>query len=388
MKICIVVPSFYPATVYGGPIFSILHTCEALSKLQDTNIYVSTTNANRFNRLNVVKNKWVQFENNFHVKYYNETLVGQGQFSIPLFMNLWKDIKNSDIVHAQGIFNTPIPLAIMLSKIFKKPIVVSPRGSFLEWSLLHGSKLKNIWIRIFINYAGNYIVWHATSKVEKDSILNLYPKSKVVIIPNGVNNKYFSDFNSLSKSNYIKKYTGKILNPSKVIVSMSRVDKLKGLDILIKSFSKIKSKYNDAILMIAGVDVGEMENLKKLRGNLGLKDSIFFVGEVSDQDKIDFLGNADLFVLPSHLENFGNAYIESLSSGTPIIATKRTPWEIVESAECGRWVEKSEKEITGAMFDMLDRDRDTMRINSKKLAKQFDWKSVASSFNKVYEDIT
>jgi glycosyltransferase involved in cell wall biosynthesis len=387
MKISIVVPSFYPATVYGGPIFSILHTCEALSQYKDLDIFVSTTNANRFNRLKVEKNKWVKFKDNFYVKYYNETIVGQGQFSISLFLSLWRDIKTSDLVHVQGIFNTPIPIAIICSKIFKKPLIISPRGSFLDGARLHGSRLKELWRRLFIDYVGNNIVWHATSEDEKNGILKLYPKSRVIIITNGVSIKDFSNVNYYSNSTYVKKFTGKLLNPSKIIVSMARLHKQKGFDVLINAFSKIKNRHTDAILMIAGVDVGEKDNLIILRDSLNLKDSIFFVGEVSNQDKIDFLGNADLFVLPSLFENFGNVYLESLASGTPIIASKKTPWSIIEGENCGKWVERDEVNMTKAILEMLLKDRQEMKINSRKLAKNYDWVILGRSFKKVYKEM-
>ena len=87
MKINLIIPSFYPATVYGGPIFSTLHACKSLSELDDVEVYVSTTNANRDSRLDVEKNNWVKFNDHFFVKYYNETLIGK--FSLSFFLNVW-----------------------------------------------------------------------------------------------------------------------------------------------------------------------------------------------------------------------------------------------------------------------------------------------------------
>ena len=51
MKLLLVVPSFYPATIYGGPIFSTLHACEALSALDNIEVKVSTTNTNMTSKL-------------------------------------------------------------------------------------------------------------------------------------------------------------------------------------------------------------------------------------------------------------------------------------------------------------------------------------------------
>ena len=62
MKINLIIPSFYPATIYGGPIFSTLHTCKELAKLENININVSTTNTNMHSKLDVETNKDIKFE--------------------------------------------------------------------------------------------------------------------------------------------------------------------------------------------------------------------------------------------------------------------------------------------------------------------------------------
>ena len=64
MKLVVIIPSFYPAVVYGGPIFTSLHTAEELAKL-GIEVRVSTTNANMTKRLNIAPNIWHQKNNNF-----------------------------------------------------------------------------------------------------------------------------------------------------------------------------------------------------------------------------------------------------------------------------------------------------------------------------------
>ncbi len=92
-----------------------------------------------------------------------------------------------------------------------------------------------------------------------------------------------------------------------------------------------------------------------------------------------------LFVLPSHNENFGNVYIESLAAGTPIVASKNTPWSAVEEADCGKWVNNTVEETAQAMIEMLQKDREQMRVNAKNLSQQYDWKNIAVQFKQVFE---
>ena len=385
MKINLIIPSFYPATVYGGPIFSTLHACKSLSELDDVEVYVSTTNANRDSSLDVEKNNWVKFNDHFFVKYYNETLIGK--FSLSFFLNVWKDIKSSNIVHLQSIFSTPTPIALIYTLIFRKPVLISPRGSFCEWCLAQGSRFKKLWIKLIVNPFGSHISWHATSEAEKEDILKLYPMSNVYVVPNGIDLNSFFHVNYLTKNMYTNKYIGKELEPSKIIISMGRLHKIKRFDILIKSFVEILKTHSDSILLIAGKDTGEKENLDALVKEYNLKNSVYFVGEVSNQDKVDFLGNADLFVLSSESENFGNVYIESLAAGTPIVASTGTPWKEVESAECGKWVENSIRETSKAMLVMLEKDRGEMRVNARKLAQKYDWKNIAKQFENIFREM-
>ena len=385
MKINLIIPSFYPATIYGGPIFSTLHTCKELANLENININVSTTNTNMHDKLDVETNKDIRFEDNFYVKYYDETIINR--FSFQLLINIWKDIEKSDIIHIQGIFDTPTPISLFYAKLFNKPVLLSPRGSLGIWCIGNGSKFKTIWLNYLLKPLVKNINWHATAQQEKDEILSIYPDAKVEIIPNGIEYDKFQSSNFLSKNEYSKKFIHQEIEPNKIVVSMGRLQKKKGFDILIDSFYETLKSFPNSILLIAGGNEGEEENLKNQIKNLNLESNVFLIGAIEGQDKIDFLANADLFCLPSHNENFGNVYVESLATGTPIVASKMTPWSEVEDYDCGKWVENSIEETSSAMNEVLEKDRETMKINSRKLAFKYDWKNVAEAFKKIVEKI-
>jgi glycosyltransferase involved in cell wall biosynthesis len=385
MKINVIIPNFFPATIYGGPIFSSLNTSKELSKLKDIQINVSSTNANMHSKLDVEVNKKIKFEENFYVKYYDETKIDK--ISLPLLFNVWKDIKESDIVHIQYMFSTPTPIGLFYSWLLKKPTILSPRGALGEWCLAQGSGYKKSWLKYFIKPFSKKTVWHATAQQEKDEILSIFPNAIVEIIPNGIEYDKFQNSNLLSKNEYIKKFTNQEIEPNKIIVSMGRLQKKKGFDILINSFYETLKSFPNSILLIAGGDEGEKENLKNQIKDLNLESNIFLIGAIEGQDKIDFLANADLFCLPSHNENFGNVYVESLATGTPIVASKMTPWSEVEDYDCGKWVENTIEETSKAINEILKEDRNLMRINSKKLAEKYGWQYIANQFKNLFDKI-
>ncbi len=203
LKINLIIPSFYPAIVYGGPIFSTLYTCKALVQLNGIEIWVSTTNTNMRSKLDVKTNKWQKFQDNFFVKYYNETIIDI--FSISLYVNIWKDIKSANIIHIQGIFNTPTPIALVIAYFFQKPVLLSPRGALGEWCLNSGNRFKQKWLKWFIKPFASKIIWHATADQEKNDILAIFPEAKVKTISNGIEYTIFQKSSSLSKHEYIKK---------------------------------------------------------------------------------------------------------------------------------------------------------------------------------------
>lgn len=385
MKISLIIPSFYPAVIYGGPIFSTLYTCQELSRIPNTQIFVSTTNANMTTWLDQPRNKWTVFQKNFSIKYYHDTFLNK--LSIPLLIHLWKDIYQSDCVHIQAIFSSSTPIALLYAKLFHKPVLLSPRGSLGGWCLGNGNTFKQKWLDWFIKPFANSIIWHATADQERDEIRSIFPDAHVTVIPNGIEYETFQHSNPLTAQEFTTKFAHTTASTDKIIVSMGRLQKKKGFDILIDAFALLLEHYSDAKLFIAGADEGEEQNLRSQIERLGLEQKAFLVGAISGQDKIDFLANADLFVLPSHNENFGNVYLESLATGTPIVASLDTPWSEVESAGCGRWVANTPNDTAEAMFDILSRDRQQSRIASKNLAKNYGWDSIAHRFHALYRQM-
>lgn len=376
--VLIVIPSFYPAVIYGGPIVSTYKTCLALND-RGVDFSVCTTNANGNTKLKLIKNKPVH-DLGFAVKYYNETFVGK--FSLRLLLNLWFDILTSKVIHIQSIFSTPVPIALFYSWLFRKNIVLSPRGSLGAWCLNQKNITKKIWINLFIRPFLKRVVWHATSEQEKNEIISLFKGGEVSIIPNGIDLNLFSKYKA-NKSYFIDKYH--LSSSTSVVVSMGRIEKKKGFDILLHAIKFILDLGHDIHVFIAGPDYGELHNLTLLAQDLKISDKVSFVGNIDGTDKLDFLGAADVFAMPSHNENFGNVYAEALACGTPIIASKNTPWHEVEVFDCGRWVDNNYVDTAEAIVDILNKNSSVLQANCINYISQFAWDSVASEFQKLYQ---
>ena len=379
MKLLVVIPSFYPAVKYGGPIFSSLNTCLELNEFKDIELSVSTSNANYNSKLDVETNKWIETKG-LRVKYYDETITGI--FSLAMIVGLWDDIEKADVIHIQGVFNLSSVVSLFFSYIKGKKIVFSPRGALGDWCLEERKYIKRIWLLFFLKPFKNRIVWHATSYQEELEIKKVLKAKNIKVIPNGINLNEYAKSPTKDKEFY-QKYIGSLFS-NQVFISMGRLHKKKGFDILIKAFEILSTSYPESCLLIAGEDDGDLKNLELLTKSLNLEKRVKFIGQIDGSDKLNFLANADIFMLASHNENFGNVYLESLASGTPIIATKNTPWEDVAKFNCGYHVNNNPQDIADAAIKLLKEDETTISKNSRIFSENFTWKKVAQNFYKVF----
>lgn len=433
IKIILISPSFYPATYYGGPIFSLFNITKCLAK-NDIKIFVVTTNCNGNKKLDVVANKFLESEKNLFIKYYGGG--SEKGFSIRMYLALWKDIIGKDLIYLVSIFSPPTPLVLLLNIFFRKPLILSARGQLGDWCLGQGNIFKKLWLKIFITPIANKITWEATSQSEKEMVLKVYPKARVVVIPAVINVEEFQvrsekqgvngekqEVRSNEKDYSIyAKLTGKKFEGKKIIVSMGRLHKVKGFDILINAVNELRNSmvtkfqpeadqpladkvqepvpnsvrdsklvpnlFRDLVLLIAGEDFGERKNLEELINRLELNEKVFLVGNIEGEDKKEFLRNADVFALASHHENFGIVYAEALASGIPIVASRNTPWQDIEKLNCGKWVDNSSEEFAAAITEIIKSNTQQMGINGWELVcERFSGDVIINKYNLLFNSL-
>ena len=389
MKILNVIQSYYPATVYGGPIFSVHFAAQALAR-SGHELSASTTNANRPDRLDVPINQPVKFEPRYHVRYYHDTILDR--FSWGFTRNIARDIASCDVVHLQDVFSTYALITVFHAMRQKKPLVISPRGVFSSWALsAKRSAAKQFWIKwLFAPLVRRHpaLLWHATSEQEAKDTTAIFPESQPIVVVNGVDLAAYDLVEIPDRTEWTQRFLGRQINADvQILLTMGRIHQVKGLDIALEALALLRKQGRKFVFVIAGRDEGASIDLIAQAKKLGIDDCVSFAGEVLGDDKIRFLKGADLFLFSSRSENFGLACLEALAAGVPVIASKDTPWASLENHGAGRWVDNNAVAIAKAINSLSTANMPAMRRAAQALAGEFGFENVARQFSSSYEKL-
>lgn len=184
---------------------------------------------------------------------------------------------------------------VIISIIFK--LIIKSEGIFIVKMDSDGKLAGNSFIRASIvwfvlrilSFTSDLII--IESPEAKKRMLNRYPwlRNKLVMLPNGINQSMFDE---LSRSVESKE--------RKEILYVGRIEYAKGVDLLIKAFSKLKNKYPDWKIVLVGQIVSSFkEELKRLIFQQDLKDRVELTGPLYGKDLVERYINAKIFCFPS-----------------------------------------------------------------------------------------
>lgn len=229
-----------------------------------------------------------------------------------------------DLVHVNCCW---MPCCALTQKWAQKKgykVILTPHGMLEPWIMNRNYWTKKLPALLLFQKSAikNADCIHATAESEKLNILILGYNNRIEVIANGI------DVDSIKiKENWERKRN---------ILFLSRIHVKKGIEFLLEAVSLLKSQLKGYTITIAGEGKEEyISSLKSKAKELGIEKMVDFCGGVYGEKKWELYRNADVFVLPTYSENFGIVIAEALASGTPVITTKGTPWEELNTEECG-----------------------------------------------------
>ncbi len=281
------------------------------------------------------------------------------------------------IAHIHGIWTPFDTFTAFLAKRRGARLVISPHGALEPWAFQSKGIKKGIAWHLYqkrILLGADLII--VNSKQERDNLRNLGINGPIAVIPNGIILDGY-DKNSAIKS-----------KREKVLLYFSRLDKKKGIELLIKAWRKVDNKQGYRLHIQGYGDENYRLELRDMVSKFGLEDEIFFIDPSYDQKRWASFSNASFYILPSYSENFGITVAEALISGLPCITTTEMPWGNLPNEGIGWSVNCNESAIAKAITEAFG-------INEFKLAqmrkqaidyaeKHFSWKTIAQDYELAY----
>lgn len=301
------------------------------------------------------------------------------RLNFPLHQTLiaLRAFRECDIVHLSSIFFPTAFIVGIAARVLRKKTVWSARGE-LDRAALNHSRLRKLPVLTLIRLlVGRYPLYHSTCDEETGYIRDIFGAgARVVQIPNYLE---IPEPVARCEGRYIL-YIGRF-HPKKAIENL--------IGAVAASGAFRASGYR---LLIAGTGKPEFElPLRKLVTDKGLENLVEFVGQVEGAAKQQLLADALVTVMPSHTENFGVVVLESLAQGTPAIASKGTPWKILESERIGNWIANDPGSIAAALerfIAMPETEYLEMRERCRPLVERdFDIKSNIGKWLEVYNNL-
>ena len=294
-------------------------------------------------------------------------------FSPRLWSILAQAAKDSDIVHNHSLWSFPNMAAGMACPP-DKILVTSPRGTLAPAARQRSRWRKWIFTPLQRSAIERATCLHATSAMELQDIRAAGLHQPVIVLPNGIDVPPFEPVvDRLDERR---------------LLFLGRIHPIKGLEMLLEAWRVLQSRHPDWELMIAGKgDEVYVATLKAMAADLHLA-RVEFRGATYGDAKHRLFRSAEIFVLPTHTENFGMAVAEALARGIPVLTTRGAPWEGLATSRSGWWIERDLDLMIATLDTAMQKSSDELSLMGRNgrewMIRDFGWPSIAAAMTASY----
>ncbi len=372
MKVLQVTPSFYPATVDGGPMVTVYALCGALAQA-GCEVRVCTVNGDGPGATTDVSvTQLVALPNGARARYFARQ--AGSSVSLSMLRYLPEAIRWADVVHLQAVYSFPTMPVLSLCSLLGRPLVWTPRGALQRWSGSTSLQAKAAWEAICRKLKPRNTVLHVTSQQEADESLERIRGVPTCDIPNGIEVPDRRDRRAYDGTSALK------------LLFIGRIHEKKGIENLLTACSQLELDWR---LTIAGDGSrGYVDQIRALVRQLDLNERVTMAGFVRGDEREDLFFDSDLVVVPSFTENFAMVIGEALAREVPVIASHGTPWRDIEKHGAGRWVDNSPASLKAALEDMAQQPLTEMGQRGRAwMLQDLSWESVGTRMCAVYDGL-
>jgi D-inositol-3-phosphate glycosyltransferase len=231
----------------------------------------------------------------------------------------------------------------------------------------------------------------AATEIDRKEIVRHYGElAPTTVIPGGVDLELFRPHPRLEA----RAALGLPSDP-RILLFVGRIQRLKGLEILLRAFALLK-ELDARVLVVGGQpstvhESREISRLQHLATRLGVADRVTFSGAVPHERLPLYFAAADVTVMPSSYESFGLVAVESLASGTPVVATRVGGLtSIVRDGETGFLVPWRDPALFAERLQVLLSDarlRAQLASRARPSVERYGWQHIADAHLALYDEV-
>ena len=288
-----------------------------------------------------------------------------------------------DVAHIFGLYDFLGPAMAAACRRRGMPYVVEPIGMFVP--IVRNFLLKRMYhLALGQSMLRGSRTIIATSPQEVAELASSgQPTEKIVVRRNGVEVP-----DSLPERGRFRAVAG-IPADAKLVLYLGRLSEKKSPDVLLQAFASLGNMEGgrELRLVFAGPDDGDMkQKLQQVAGELGVSARVQILGPVFNKDKWSAYRDADVFVLPSQNENFGNTAGEAVAAGTPVVVTDKCGIAPLLADVAGLVVQHDVTAIAQAIARVLCEPGLHARLSAgcEGVAAKLDWDQPAEQMENLY----
>lgn len=263
-------------------------------------------------------------------------------------------VREADFVTLHSLYSFPVLAGYLLARFHRKPFGIWPHGVLAPFQRQISVRKKWVYNTLFANrILKNASVIFYSADGEREEAAPLGFRTPSVIVPDGFNADEFTVLPARGRfrMRFLNGHTGPM------VLFLARLHAKKGLDLLIKAMERVIAERPDTRLAIVGPWDPESFRKQVLQWikESGIESQTVLPGMAGPEMRLEAFTDADVYVLPSHAENFGFSVFEAMACGVPVVVSETLNYAAqLSKSGAGLALPRTPKEFTSAIIDLID----------------------------------
>ncbi|MBI3669964.1 MAG: glycosyltransferase [Acidobacteria bacterium] len=293
-----------------------------------------------------------------------------------------------DLVHIYGLYDLLGPAVARSCRCSGIPYVIEPMGMFRPI-------VRNLWLKRFYHLVLGGELMRGARRVIATAVQERHelveggvPEAKIAVRRNGI------DVPDRLPEPGSFRFHYQIPAEMKLVLFLGRLVSKKSPELLAEAFAAWQRQAGQAEgsrLVLAGPDEGDgyRQKLETFAARLGLTAGVLFTGPLYEDAKWAAYRDADVFVLPSQNENFGNTAAEAIACGTPVIVTDRCGIAPLVDQRAGLVVPYNLGALQAGLARLLGDEALRLRLQAgcREVARALAWDEPLAMMENIYQEV-